>query len=187
MRFDFSQYFSLGFAAHDVGVAHKLEVRSKRLGVQVRGRAAYRNPKPGEASSDAIASLLLGRGDNPLGALLEWGEARQEKHGGPLLVPMTGRVPVRNMTFVSDGTQSLARLSIDFAARDPDGSLYTMESREFPIALTNEKVAKAGAQSIPFTFRLALPKGKYRVLVAVRDQTRQTPPSGTADLAVGRD
>lgn len=186
MRFDFAQYYSLGFEAHDAGVGHKLEVRSKRPGVEVRGRAAYRVPLPGEASGDAISSLLLGRNANPIGALLEWGEARREDGKGPLLVPMTVRVPVRQMTFVSDGASRQAKVSIDFAARDTDGSLYTMESREFPISIPEGKMAEAQRQVVPFTFKLALPKGKYRVLVAVRDQLAPSISSVTADLAVSK-
>jgi VWFA-related protein len=186
MRFDFAQYYSLGFAAHDAGVGHTLEVRSKRPGVQVRGRAAYRVPLPGEASGDAISSLLLGRRENPIGALLEWGEARREDGKGPLLVPMTVRVPVQKITFVSDGAQRQAKVSIDFAARDTDGSLYTMESREFPISIPEEKMAEALRQVVPFTFKLSLPKGNYRVLVAVRDQLAPSISAVTADLAVSK-
>lgn len=187
MSLDFAQYYSLGFAAHDQGVAHKLEVRSKRPGVTVRGRAAYRNPQPGEASGDAVASLLLGRTENPLEALLEWGEARQEKRGEPLMVPMTVRVPIRQLAFVSDGTQRLAKVAVDFAAKDTEGGLWTMERREFPIAVPNKKLVEALKQSAAFEFKLQLPKGNYRVLVAVRDQVSQAISTVTADLAVARE
>src|SRR6185503_1222757 len=104
----------------------------------------------------------------------------------PWLVPMTVRVPTDRMTFIFDGTQQLARVSIDFAAKDTAGSIYTMENREFPIAFSSQQVAEAKGKSIPFTFKLALPKGKYRVLVAVRDQMGQSLSSATADLAVER-
>jgi VWFA-related protein len=187
MTLDFAQYYSLGFAAHDQGVAHKLEVRSKRPGVTVRGRAAYRAPVPGEASGDAVAALLLGRSENPLEALLEWGEARQEKRGAPLLVPMTVRVPIRSLSFVNDGTQRLAKVAVDFAAKSTDGGVWTMERREFPIAVSNKKLVEALKQSAAFEFKLQLPKGNYRVLVAVRDQVSQAISTVTADLAVARE
>lgn len=187
MSLDFAQYYSLGFAAHDQGVAHKLEVRSKRSGVTVRGRAAYRNPLPGEASGDAVAAVLLGRSENPLEALLEWGAARQEKRGEPLVVPMTVRVPIRQLAFVSDGTQRLAKVSLDFAAKDTSGGLWTMERREFPLSIPNKKLVEALKQSAAFEFKLVLPKGNYRVLVAVRDQVSQAISTVTADLAVARE
>ena len=187
MGLDFAQYYSLGFPAHDQGVAHKLEVRSKRPGITVRGRSAYRNPKPGEASSDAVASLLLGRSENPLEALLEWGTARQEKRGEPLAVPMTVRVPIRQLAFVSDGTQRLAKVTIDFAAKDTSGGIWSMERREFPLAIPNKKLVEALKQAAAFEFKLVLPKGNYRVLVAVRDQVSQAISTVTAALAVTRE
>jgi hypothetical protein len=47
-------------------------------------------------------------------------------------------------------------------------------------------LAEAQRQVVPFTFKLALPKGNYRVLVAVRDQLAPSISAVTADLAVSK-
>jgi hypothetical protein len=99
---------------------------------------------------------------------------------------MTVRVPIRQLAFVSDGTQRLAKVGIDFAARDTAGGLWTMERREFPLAIPNQKLVEALKQSAAFEFQLQLPKGSYRVLVAVRDEVSQMLSTATADLAVTR-
>ena len=86
---DLTTYYSLGYQPQRPGdeAEHKIEVKVKATGAQVRHRQWYRDKPVGEAVAErTLAVMRFGPEDNPLGAGLEI--VAGKKQGDSMLVPV---------------------------------------------------------------------------------------------------
>ena len=76
---------------------HKIEVKVKAKGAQVRHRQWYRDKPAGETVAErTLAVMRFGPEDNPLGAALEIGAPKAKEDGG-VLVPVRVKVPIAKL------------------------------------------------------------------------------------------
>jgi hypothetical protein len=122
---DQGTYYSLGYHPGHAGDGrvHLIRVEMDAPNYQLRYRKSYRD-KPFETriAEGALASLLFGIGDNPLGVRAETGEATPLPGGGHR-VPVRIWVPLAGLTLVPGATGLEGRLRVVMAVTEPDGTL----------------------------------------------------------------
>jgi VWFA-related protein len=185
---DLDSYYSLGYTPdrRPDGKRHRVEVRVKRRGLDVRYLEAYRDRTPADrAEARTLASLLLGDGENPLGVTVEFGPAEAAGKEG-VTVPVTLRLPLARMALLpGSGGAPEGRLSIVITVRDDQGRMSEPTRLTLPVRPDGE--IEPG-QQMSFTTRLLLRPIPHTVVVGVRDELGNTlstvtsgynPPSGS--------
>jgi VWFA-related protein len=171
MREDFASYYSLGFVpAHQQGGGeHRLEVRVKRRGVQLRYRESYRDKTLLERAVDrTLAALFYGIEDNPLKIALEMGEQAPSPDGS-FAVPVHLQIPLAKVGVLRGDGAYEGSLRVLVAARGADGRTSPVRQIAVPIRIPHKEVLTALGQSYVYTLTLQLPPGEQRVAVGVRD------------------
>jgi VWFA-related protein len=168
---DQGTYYSLGYHPGHAGDGrvHLLRVEVEAPSYQLRYRRSYRD-KPFEMriAEGALASLLFGVGDNPLGVRAETGEATSLPGGGHR-VPVRIWVPLAGLTLVPDELGLEGRLRVVMAVTEPDGSLGPVRQKlvSVEVAAANGGT-RASEQLVEVTLELS---GDAHVLaLAVRDE-----------------
>ncbi len=176
MREDFESYYSLGFTpAHKVaGGEHKLEVRVKRKGAQLRYRESYRDKTPIERTVDrTLAALLYGIEDNPLKIEIELGE-QAPGPSGTVSLPVRLRIPLSKVAVLRGDGVYEGNLRVLVATRAPDGRTSAVKQVPVPIRIPHDQVLHALGQFYVYTLTLNLVPGEQKVAVGVRDDTSAT-------------
>jgi VWFA-related protein len=184
---DLESYYSLGYtpAKREPGKRHKVDVKVKRPGLEVRHVEAYRERTPNDrASGRTVAALLLGQGaaglqsgqsDNPLGVRLEIGQAGPAAEPGKdanLVVPITVKFPLSRLTLLpGEGGAQQGRLAIFVTARDTEGRTSGVSEIKLPIQL---KSAVPPGQTGSYTVRMMLRPLPHTIAVGVRDELGNT-------------
>lgn len=172
MREDFESYYSLGFTpSHKTeGEQHKLEVRVKRRGVQLRYRESYRDKSPIERAVDrTLAALLYGIEDNPLKIDVEVGDPEPGANG-LFGVPVRLRIPLAKVGVLRGDGVYEGNLRVLVATRSADGRASAVRQVPVPIRIPHKEVLAALGQVYVYTLTLRLPAGEQKVAVGVRDE-----------------
>lgn len=168
---DFGTYYSLGYSPSHSGDGkeHRIEVKVRRPGVQVRHRLSYRDKPPLERTVDrTLAALFYGVEDNPLEVGIEIGEPAPAE-GGKFAVPVRLRIPLFKVGTEMKDEDYRARLRLLVATRGADGASSPVRQVEVPIRIPRDQAMKALAQYYLYELTLHLGPGEQRVAVAVRD------------------
>ena len=165
-----ANFYSLGFASK-----HPDDMRYHRLVVRVKGHPEYTlQYRDGYSSAETDIQLVRALG-SPLGA------AMQETTlpvslivGDPLyrgvtaLVPIQAAMSMESLQYITDARGSRTRLHVYVSIFDSNGRNITVAKSFADIAvLPNESTTGPMTITIP---ALALAKGKYKVVVAIRDE-----------------
>jgi len=171
---DIDAAYSLGFstsaAAGDKD--HRIDVRVRRAGLEVRHRESFkRRSAPERAESALSAAVTFGQAENPLEISLKLGAGRSlgKKKGGQV-VPLAVGIPLRFVTLVPQGDVRNGEVSVRIAIQDPRGRLLESSAAVVPIVVPEAQMAKAMASSWYHRAEMRLAPGPQRVAVVVLDE-----------------
>jgi VWFA-related protein len=168
---DFNSFYSLGYTPTHFGDGryHKIDVKVKRKGLQVRHRDGYRDKNIETRMGDGtLAALKFPMDNNPMGAELTFGRPQQRKDG-LFMQPIEVKVPIGKLVLVPHGDRREARVRLFIAASDPDGNTSDVQQVPLPISIPEGDVTRAVKQSYTYTVSLLMRGGEQRVAVGLRD------------------
>ncbi len=177
MKEDLGRYYSLGYSpAHSGdGRVHRIEVRVKRPGVQVRHRKSYRDKPALEMAVDrTLSAVYHGFEENPLDVTLEMGAQRQTE-GSLVSVPIKLRIPLFKLGIFPQPDQTFrGRLRLLVSTRDGKGRVSPVRQVEVPLQIPPEEVLYAMGKFYEYELTLNLPPGEQHVAIAVWDEGTAT-------------
>lgn len=169
---DLRSFYSLGYqpASAGDGRYHRVEVKVKRKGLQVRHRAGYRDKSVEQRMSDGVtAALLFGELGNPLELAVETGQMTR-RDDGYVLVPVHLRIPLERLTMVPREGVHEARLRVFLAAADDEGGTSPVQNAPIPIRVPEADLAAARKQGWGYDVSLLMRPGYHRIAVGLRDE-----------------
>jgi VWFA-related protein len=180
MRSDLAAGYSLGFVAEHGGDGkeHRLEVRVKRPGLQVRFPRSYRAKPARERIVDrTLASLFHGVEENPLDLQVLAGEPTPTatpvpatNATGTFRAPIRLRIPLSKLAILTRPDRFEGHLKIYVVARDAEGGTSPMREIDVPIRIPRDQVLTALGQSFAYDIGLTLRPGEHRIALGVHDE-----------------
>jgi VWFA-related protein len=183
-----SNYYVLGFQSsnpkHD-GAYRKIEIKSKAKGVSLKYRPGYQDRRPIDvlASSKQEKALLT--------ALASPGTATQlpivfrpvyfYDSSQSVRVLVAAKLNLSTVALKKKGGQLEADVNIMGAAYAEDGSIAARFSETLPISFDKEKESEFRKGTLPYRNYLKLRPGKYRLKMAVSDESNNM---GAAERAL---
>lgn len=195
MQEDLDTFYSLGYMPEHIGDGreHRVEVKVKRPGVQIRYRKNYRDKSSMERAFDrTLAALYHGYEDNPLDIALTVGQqtaapAAPRSNEDRFLVPIKLRIPMFRLGIgtVGEGQGYSGRLKLLVSTRDEQGGVSPMRQVEVPLNIPREEVLMAMGKFYEYELTLNLAKGEQHVAIAVRDEGTTTTSFLSRTFSVG--
>lgn len=192
MQEDLDTFYSLGYMPEHFGDGreHRVEVKVKRPGVDIRYRKNYRDKSSMERAFDrTLAALYHGYEDNPLDVALTVGRqtAAPEAREGRFLVPIKLRIPLFRLGIgtVGEGQSYSGRLKLLVSTRDERGGVSPMRQVEVPLNIPREEILMAMGKFYEYELTLDLMEGEQHVAIAVRDEGTTTTSFLSRTLSVG--
>ena len=169
---DFATYYSLGYLPGHSGDGrfHKIEVKTRRKGLQVRHRHGYRDkPLPARMADSTLSTLRYGFDRNPLGIAVSMrGQAAHER--GNFLVDLVVQIPLGKITLVPRSDFHEARVKLFVAAMDGEGDVADVQEETVPIRIPLEEVERARQANFNYGMRLLMRSGPHRIAIGIRDE-----------------
>ncbi len=135
---DTKSYYWLGFNAprRGDGARHKIEIKVRQAGLDVRSRSAYRDLSRAHELDLLTQSAMLYGGDGAKSALtISIGNA--ERAGlNRMEVPVRIGIPARELVFLPNADGVAADIELRFGAKEDNG--YRTEISTIPLHLTSE-------------------------------------------------
>jgi VWFA-related protein len=165
-----ANFYSLGFASK-----HADDMRYHRIVVRVKGHSGLRlQYRAGYSSAETDIQLVRAL-RSPLGATMQEKTmamslilGNPQYHGPTALVPLQASMSMESLQYITDARGSRTRLHVYVSIFDADGRNLTVAKSFADIAVRpNEATTGPMTVTIP---PLALGKGTYNVVVAVRDE-----------------
>lgn len=156
----------------DTGERRRLVARR-----EVRLRSADRR-----AAERAVAALLLGATDDPLGVRLDVAAPSIQEETGAWQAPVTVRIPAARLGTVDDGTGSAARLTLFFTSGNLSVGAATVQGAIVPLRLDPADRDPDVARDVEYRVELPLRAGSSRVAVVVRDDVGDLVSAVVADV-----
>ncbi|HSS49970.1 MAG TPA: VWA domain-containing protein [Thermoanaerobaculia bacterium] len=175
MAEDLSSYYSLGYTPERPGdeAEHKIEVKVKTRGAQVRHRQWYRDKPTGEAVAErTLAVMRFGPEDNPLGASLEIEPAKQQN--GATLVPVRVKVPLAKLYLQAKDKSRSGRLRLYLVASTGGSTTPVKETKVVTVELPEAEAAAGSKREYVHDVGIPLQAGSWSIGVAVRDELAAT-------------
>jgi len=175
MAEDLSSYYSLGYTPERPGdeAEHKIEVKVKTRGAQVRHRQWYRDKPLGETVAErTLAVMRFGPEDNPLGATLEIEPAKQQN--GATLVPVRVKVPVAKLYLQAKDKSRTGRLRLYLVASTGGSTTPVKETKVVTVELPEAEAAAGSKREYVHDVGIPLQAGNWSIGVAVRDELAAT-------------
>lgn len=181
MQEDLGSYYSLGYVPSHSGDGrvHRIAVRIKRPGLQVRHRKSYRDKPAIERAVDrTLAAVYHGFEDNPLEVSVEVGAqtpVQGEGQQGRVSVPIKLRIPLFRLGIFPQPDQTFrGRLRLLVSTRDGKGGVSPIHQVEVPLQIPPEEVLYAMGKFYEYELTLNLDPGEQHVAIAVRDEGTTT-------------
>jgi VWFA-related protein len=188
MKEELGSYYSLGYAPPHSGDGrvHRIEVKVRQPGLQVRHRKSYRDKPAIERAVDRIlAAVYHGFEDNPLEVELEIG-TQTPAQGDRFLVPIKLRIPLFRLGISPRQDQSYqGKLRLLVSTRDGRGGVSPLRQVEVPLQIPPEQILYAMGQFYEYELTLTLPRGEQHVAIGVRDESTTTTSVLSRTLTVG--
>jgi VWFA-related protein len=181
---DFGTYYSIGYQPRRTGdeAEHKIEVKVKARGAQVRYRQWYRDKPVGETVAEGtLAVMRFGPEDNPLEAGLE--VVPDGKKPGQTLVRI--KVPLGKLFLQPNGESRQGQLRL-YVVASGEGSTTPVRQTKLVTVEVPEAEAAAGSKK-EYIHEIAIPlkPGYYALGVGVRDELSATTSYLRRELTVG--
>ncbi len=186
---DFGNYYSLGFSPgsaesgryHDV----KVRLRKGKKGWRLRYREGYRDkPVSTRMTESTMAALHYGYQSNALHVQLELGE-EMLRDGGQYLVHLRVRIPIGELTFLSQDDMQRGRVRIFVGAKDSEGGIAPVQDLPVPIDIPQAEFEVAREKFYEYEIPLLMREGRQVVAVGVRDEIGAVMGFVTRGLRVG--
>lgn len=168
---ELGSYYSLGYTPLSPGDGgyHRIKVEVARDGIKLRYREGYTDQGKGNQLIErTMAAATLGVADNPMEVAVGV-EDIEAKGEDAFLVPVMVRIPIGELVLLPQGAEHLGRVTIALAARDNEGRVSEVHSRQFPVRVPNQQVAAAVSQMAGFVMGMQMRGGEHRIAVSVRD------------------
>lgn len=181
---DFSTYYALGYPRSHPrpGEEHRVVVRVRRPGLEVRHRQRYRSKSAAERIVDGtLAALLHDVTDNPLGIRVELGDAAAEKRDRYLL-PVVIRVPLAKILLLPHDASHRGALTVVVAVQDERGRMSEPRRMEVPVEIPNDRLLTALMQDLGYQLELQVRGGEQKLAVGVVDELAAV--SSTLNLTI---
>jgi VWFA-related protein len=167
-----ANYYSLGYSPEhfEDGKYHIIVVRVKRPGLTVRHRAGYADLSGEQRFEDAL-HVSAGPPVLPHQLSVEMQVGAVQKENDKLHVPITVVTPMKSITLLLQDDRNVGRVHIYLSVFDEAGTNVGFEHRRQNLALTPAELDRVSQINGNFRYflNLGLKPGKYRVVVAVRD------------------
>ncbi|HEY2291582.1 MAG TPA: VWA domain-containing protein, partial [Thermoanaerobaculia bacterium] len=180
---DFETYYSLGYQPKRSGdeAEHKIEVKVKTRGAQVRYRQWYRDKPVSETVAEAtLAVMRFGPEDNPLGVKLE---VLPDWKPGQTLVRI--KVPVAKLFLQPNGASRQGQLRL-YVVASGEGSTTPVRQTKLVTVEVPEAEAAAGSKK-EHTHEITIPlkPGYYALGVGIRDELAATTSYLRREITIG--
>jgi VWFA-related protein len=175
MAEDLSSYYSLGYTPERTGdeAEHKIEVKVRPKGAQVRHRQWYRDKPLGEAVAErTLAVMRFGPEDNPLGASLQIQPSKTQN--GSILVPVRVTVPVAKLYLQAKDKGRTGRLRLYMVASMGGSTTAVKETKVVTVELPEAEAAAGSKREYVHDVAIPLQAGSWSIGVAVRDELAAT-------------
>ncbi|MES1210881.1 MAG: hypothetical protein ABUL63_00975, partial [Acidobacteriota bacterium] len=178
MTTELSSYYSIGYRPQRVADDrdHKVEVKVKHRGLEVRHRRWYQDKPVSEAVADrTAATMAFGADENPLGAALEIGQqtpASAEKTS--FVVPLRVKVPIGKLYLEPKGANREGRLRLFVVASGEGKVTPVRETKVVTVRVPEADFAAGTMKDYVYEVRITLENGAYTVGVGVRDELATT-------------
>jgi VWFA-related protein len=185
---DFSSYYSLGFAppGSPDGEDHRIEVRLRRPGLQVRHSSGFRDKTLGDLMADRLYSaLILEVSDNPLGVSVATVESEKVKRGR-FRVRLLAQVPVERLLLVRQADEHLGRISAWVAVANEFGGTSDVHGRRIPVRIPDDDLSLALDRNVGYALDVMVGGGRQRVAVVMRDEISLLTSTVTLELEDGQ-
>jgi len=187
VRSDLESAYSLGFETDAAAGSgdHRIEVRMLRSGLSARHRSSFRRRGAAELAEEALyAAATLGETTEALGLAFELGEPRPVAgRRGDRMVPVTLRVPYRELALLPAGDSWRGRLWLRVAIEGDLGALFVADGVEVPIEIPEQDREQALEAVWTYGADIRLRSDSRRVAVVLLDRTAGV--FATAAAAVG--
>ena len=173
---DLTDYYSLAWASPHRGDGdnHKIEIRVKRPGVEVRFLSEYQDKSADQQMADqTLSALVFGLGENPLDVRVKVGDPKSKKRG-EVAVPLEVQVPVANLVLVPGRETHVGKISVQMVVRDPEGRLSDSSGVRIPIEIPHASMLDAVSEVAAWRTELTLREGPQTLAVGVRDELGST-------------
>jgi VWFA-related protein len=165
-----ANYYALGYVAH-----HPDDGRYRSLAVRVKGHSEYRlqyrdgySSAPTDTQLQRTLRTTLGVTMQPSTLAMTLLVDPPQYRGTIALVPIKAAMTMESLQYITDATGSRTRLHVYVSIFDADGRNITLAKSFADVNVkANETATGPMTVSIP---SIALKKGSYRVVVAVRDE-----------------
>jgi VWFA-related protein len=171
---DVDASYSLGFStgAEAGDKDHRIEVRTRRAGLEVRHRESFRRRSaPDRAAASLAAAVTFGQAENPLEITLQLGAGKPDgKKKTGAIVPLAVGMPLRLLTLVPEAEVRRGKVSVRVAIQDARGRLLESPAAIVPIVVPEGQMQLALASSWYHRAEMRLAPGRQRVAVVVVDE-----------------
>jgi VWFA-related protein len=180
---DLTTYYSIGYQPQRMGdeVEHKIEVKVKARGAQVRYRQWYRDKPVGEAVAEATTAVMrFGPEDNPLGAALEVSPGKQP---GETLVRI--KVPVAKLFLQPNGASRQGQLRLYVVVGGEGSTTPVRQTKLVTVEVPEPEAAAGSKREYAHEISIPLKPGSYSIGVGVRDELAATTSYLRRDFVAG--
>lgn len=168
---DLSASYSLAYAPPRSGEGkfHKIDVKLRVPGFDVRHREGYFDKTAEQRAGDLAFAAVLAAVDNPLGVALELGATKPGDKGG-FVVPVIVKIALDKLVLARRDGADVGHLTCYIVVQDLKGGLSAVQKRELPLKFPAGQVKPGEKQVAGFPLPMAFKAGEYTVGVAVRDE-----------------
>jgi len=169
---DFATYYSIGYQPRRPGdeAEHKIEVKVKSRGAQVRYRQWYRDKPVAETVAEGtLAVMRFGPEDNPLGAALEVVPGLTP---GETLVRV--KVPVGKLFLQPNGASRQGQLRLYVVASGEGATTPVRQSKLVTVDVPEAEAAAGSKKEYTHEISIPLKPGYYALGLGVRDELSAT-------------
>ncbi|MEM7350871.1 MAG: VWA domain-containing protein [Acidobacteriota bacterium] len=165
-------FYSLGFtppAEWQPGSDHKLEVKIKAKNLVVNYRQEVRLPEADEREAGAtVAALMYQTVDNPLEIRAKPG-FEVPRQDGTAALPVNLEIPIKSLGFLPQGGAKACSLTIYVSIKNKEGNPGKIQKIPFHLAIPDDKMEEALADSAHYPLPLVLRPGDRQVAIGIRD------------------
>jgi VWFA-related protein len=169
---DYTSYYSLGYRSLRAGSdrPHKLEVKLKKKGFNVRARRSFVEKGLETRTIEAVqAGLYFSRDENPLAAGLEVGRATPSS-SGYFQVPIRIRIPYTRLAMLPEGAKVRGRLMFYFLVMDSLEKKSDLSTQSKIVEMDAKRFQEVQKKDFIFDVTLLMIPGRQRLSFAVRDE-----------------
>ena len=167
-----SGYYSLGYTPRQRdGEYHRIKVKAKGRGLQLRYRDGYQDRSTQQQMADSTLAVLSFDSSfgNPLGVELAAGPPQADAGGHPL-VTVTVKLPLQQLTFIPQDTFRAGQVKLYVVAMDSEGHVTPMRELTVPIRIPEQQMASHPPEFVAYQVQVPFAQSGTTVAVGAQDQ-----------------